>query len=121
MSGIVRPHLSWWRILQMNIGFFGLQFSFGLQQSNMAPIYRYLGASEATLPLLWMAGDRYLGITIREPGDERCDVQRSERCRHADAQQALDHYRLCRHLRLGSGKVGKHRFGAIQIGATAFG
>lgn len=56
MPGIIRPHLSVWRILQMNIGFFGLQFSFGLQQSNMAPIYRYLGASEAALPLLWLAG-----------------------------------------------------------------
>lgn len=56
MQGIAKPHLSVWRILQMNIGFFGLQFSFGLQQSNMAPIYRYLGASEATLPLLWIAG-----------------------------------------------------------------
>lgn len=52
----LRPRLSLWRIVQMNIGFFGLQFSFGLQQSNMAPIYRYLGASESTLPLLWLAG-----------------------------------------------------------------
>ncbi|TPG17665.1 MFS transporter [Sphingomonas koreensis] len=40
----------------MNLGFFGLQFSFGLQQANMAPIYSYLGASEATMPLLWLAG-----------------------------------------------------------------
>ncbi|WP_184202287.1 MFS transporter [Polymorphobacter multimanifer] len=40
----------------MNIGFLGLQFSFGLQQANMAPIYRYLGAEEASLPLLWLAG-----------------------------------------------------------------
>ncbi|WP_242181748.1 MFS transporter [Sphingomonas sp. CARO-RG-8B-R24-01] len=40
----------------MNIGFFGLQFSFGLQQSNMGPIYSYLGASEAAMPLLWLAG-----------------------------------------------------------------
>ncbi|KRB86782.1 sugar transporter [Sphingomonas sp. Root710] len=40
----------------MNLGFLGLQFSFGLQQSNMGPIYRYLGADEATMPLLWLAG-----------------------------------------------------------------
>ena len=51
-----KPHLSLARILQMNLGFLGLQFSFGLQQSNMGPIYRYLGADEATLPLLWLAG-----------------------------------------------------------------
>ena len=40
----------------MNIGFFGLQFSFGLQQANMGPIYGYLGADEASMPLLWLAG-----------------------------------------------------------------
>ena len=51
-----KPHLSLGRIIQMNLGFLGLQFSFGLQQSNMGPIYSYLGADEATLPLLWLAG-----------------------------------------------------------------
>lgn len=40
----------------MNLGFLGLQFSFGLQQGNMAPIYSYLGASESQLPLLQLAG-----------------------------------------------------------------
>ena len=40
----------------MNIGFFGIQYSFGLQQGNMSPIYRYLGADEASLPLLYLAG-----------------------------------------------------------------
>lgn len=50
------PHLSMWQIVQMNIGFLGLQFSFGLQQSSMGPIYSYLGANEAELPLLTLAG-----------------------------------------------------------------
>ena len=50
------PRLSLAGIFQMNLGFLGLQFSFGLQQSNMGPIYSYLGADEATLPLLWLAG-----------------------------------------------------------------
>ena len=40
----------------MNFGFFGIQFSFGLQQSNMSPIYQYLGADEGSLPMLWLAG-----------------------------------------------------------------
>ena len=40
----------------MNLGFFGLQFSFGLQQANMSPIYSFLGADEASMPLLWLAG-----------------------------------------------------------------
>jgi maltose/moltooligosaccharide transporter len=44
------------QILNMNFGFFGLQYSFGLQQANMSPIYSYLGAEESNLPLLWLAG-----------------------------------------------------------------
>lgn len=52
----LKPRLSLARIVEMNIGFFGLQFSFGLQQSNMGPIYGFLGADEATMPLLWLAG-----------------------------------------------------------------
>lgn len=44
------------QILNMNLGFFGLQYSFGLQQANMSPIYSYLGAEESKLPLLWLAG-----------------------------------------------------------------
>ena len=51
-----RPHLSLPRILEMNLGFLGLQFSFGLQQGNMGPIYSYLGADESQLPLLQLAG-----------------------------------------------------------------
>ena len=51
-----KPHLSFSQIVNMNVGFFGIQFSFGLQQSSMSPIYAYLGADEATLPLLWLAG-----------------------------------------------------------------
>lgn len=51
-----RPRLSVMRILEMNLGFLGLQFSFGLQQGNMGPIYSYLGADEAQLPVLQLAG-----------------------------------------------------------------
>jgi maltose/moltooligosaccharide transporter len=52
----MKPKLSFAQILNMNIGFFGIQYSFGLQQSNMSPIYKYLGADEANLPFLWLAG-----------------------------------------------------------------
>ncbi len=52
----MKPTLSFSQILNMNVGFFGIQYSFGLQQSNMSPIYKYLGADEASLPLLWLAG-----------------------------------------------------------------
>ncbi|MDA9361096.1 MFS transporter [Flavobacteriaceae bacterium] len=53
---MLKKQLSFWQILTMNFGFFGVQFSFGLQQSNMSAIYRYLGANEAELPMLWLAG-----------------------------------------------------------------
>ena len=56
MTAHIKPHLSFWQILSMNFGFFGIQYSFGLQQANMSPIYKYLGADEASLPLLWLAG-----------------------------------------------------------------
>lgn len=51
-----KKQLSFWQILTMNFGFFGVQFSFGLQQSNMSAIYKYLGAEESELPMLWLAG-----------------------------------------------------------------
>ena len=53
---MIKARLPLLRIIEMNVGFFGLQFSFGLQQANMTPIYRFLGADEATMPLLWLAG-----------------------------------------------------------------
>ncbi len=56
MSPQPKPHLTMRQIVLMNLGFLGLQFSFGLQQGNMGPIYSYLGASEASLPLLQLAG-----------------------------------------------------------------
>lgn len=40
----------------MNVGFLGIQFSFGLQQTAINPIFSYLGASPEDLPLLNIAG-----------------------------------------------------------------
>jgi len=42
-------------IWNMSFGFFGIQFGFGLQMANMSAIYQYLGASESSLPILWLA------------------------------------------------------------------
>jgi maltose/moltooligosaccharide transporter len=56
MAADRKPVLSLAQILSMNLGFLGLQFSFGLQQGNMAPIYSFLGAEESQLPLLQLAG-----------------------------------------------------------------
>jgi maltose/moltooligosaccharide transporter len=54
--GNFKIKLNYWQIINMNVGFFGLQYSFGLQQANMSPIYSYLGAEESNLPYLWLAG-----------------------------------------------------------------
>lgn len=51
-----KPHLSFWQIINMNVGFFGIQYSFGLQQSAVNPIYDMLGASPDQIPLLNLAG-----------------------------------------------------------------
>ncbi len=55
-QGALKPKLSISQILQMNLGFLGLQFSFGLQQANMTPIWAYLRANEADFPWLGIAG-----------------------------------------------------------------
>ena len=40
MTGQLRKvKLSFWQIWNMNVGFFGIQYSFGLQQSAVNPIY----------------------------------------------------------------------------------
>ena len=44
------------QILLMNLGFFGIQYSFGMQQTAVNPIYNYLGASPDELPILNLAG-----------------------------------------------------------------
>jgi maltose/moltooligosaccharide transporter len=49
-------HLSFWQIINMNVGFFGIQYSFGLQQSAVNPIYDFLGAHPDEIPLLNLAG-----------------------------------------------------------------
>ena len=52
----IKTKLSFWQIINMNVGFFGIQYSFGLQQSAVNPIYDFLGASPDELPLLNLAG-----------------------------------------------------------------
>jgi maltose/moltooligosaccharide transporter len=53
---IKKPNLSFWQIFNMNVGFLGIQYSFGLQQSAVNPIFDFLGASHSELPLLNLAG-----------------------------------------------------------------
>ncbi len=51
-----KPSLSFWQIFNMNVGFLGIQFSFGLQQTAINPIFLFLGAAEDMLPILNIAG-----------------------------------------------------------------
>jgi len=56
MDTIKKPTLSFWQIFNMNVGFLGIQYSFGLQQTAINPIFLYLGAPEEMLPILNIAG-----------------------------------------------------------------
>ncbi|MHA7830918.1 MAG: MFS transporter [Flagellimonas sp.] len=56
MIKIKKPKLSFWQIFNMNVGFLGIQYSFGLQQSAINPIFLFLGAEEEILPILNIAG-----------------------------------------------------------------
>lgn len=56
MSIIKKPTLSFWQIFNMNVGFLGIQYSFGLQQTAINPLFLFLGASEELLPILNIAG-----------------------------------------------------------------
>jgi maltose/moltooligosaccharide transporter len=50
-----KKQLSFWQIWNMSFGFLGIQFGWGLQMANMSVIYRYLGAEESEIPILWLA------------------------------------------------------------------
>jgi len=43
-------------LVDMNFGYIGIQFGWGLQMANMAAIYTKLGAHAETIPLLGLAG-----------------------------------------------------------------
>jgi maltose/moltooligosaccharide transporter len=53
---ISKPKLRFWQIINMNVGFFGIQYSFGLQQTAVNPLYTFLHAKPEDLPLLNLAG-----------------------------------------------------------------
>ena len=55
MNTTYRPRLSFWQIWNMSFGFMGIQFGWGLQMANMSPIYKYLGARDEQIAMLWLA------------------------------------------------------------------
>jgi maltose/moltooligosaccharide transporter len=50
-----KPRLSISQIINMSVGFFGIQFGWDLQRANMGPIYKVLGADADGIPLLFLA------------------------------------------------------------------
>lgn len=51
-----KPKLTFSQIINMNVGFFGIQYSFGLQQTAVNPLFSFLHAKPEELPLLNLAG-----------------------------------------------------------------
>src|SRR3569623_403555 len=51
-----KPLMTGTAILMMNLGFFGVQFSFGLTQSAVNPLFLLIGAKPDQLPILNLAG-----------------------------------------------------------------
>ncbi|MGA1624551.1 MAG: MFS transporter [Prochlorothrix sp.] len=47
--------LKFWQLWNMNFGFLGIQFGWGLQMANMSAIFEYLGAEADQVPILWLA------------------------------------------------------------------
>src|ERR1017187_9589574 len=50
-----RPRKNNLQLLNMNMGFLGIQFGWSLQMSNMSHIYEHLGAKPDEIPGLWLA------------------------------------------------------------------
>ncbi len=50
-----KPTLSFTQIINMSVGFLGIQFGFGLQNANVSRIFQSLGAKIDDIPILWIA------------------------------------------------------------------
>ncbi|MDB5277046.1 MAG: transporter [Ferruginibacter sp.] len=52
---VKKPILSLSQIINMSVGFLGIQFGFGLQNANVSRIFQSLGAKIDDIPILWIA------------------------------------------------------------------
>ena len=55
INNISKPQLGFFGLWNMNLGFLGIQFGWGLQMANMSAIFEHLGADAHQLPILWIA------------------------------------------------------------------
>ena len=54
-STSTKPRLTLAQIINMSVGFLGIQFAFGLQNANVSRIFQTLGAKIEEIPILWIA------------------------------------------------------------------
>jgi maltose/moltooligosaccharide transporter len=54
-QSVSKPIFSFRQLWNMNFGFLGIQFGWGLQMANMSAIFEHLGAHADQLPMLWLA------------------------------------------------------------------
>lgn len=54
-GSVIKPKLSVSQIVNMSVGFLGIQFAFGLQNANVSRIFQTLGAKIEEIPILWIA------------------------------------------------------------------
>lgn len=52
---IFKSQFNFRQLWNMNLGFLGIQFGWGLQMANMSAIFEHLGAKADQLPILWLA------------------------------------------------------------------
>lgn len=50
-----KPQLSFRQMINLNLGFLGIQFGWALQWANMSGIYKFLGVDIAQMAYLWIA------------------------------------------------------------------
>ncbi|MEY4538494.1 MAG: hypothetical protein RLZZ306_251 [Bacteroidota bacterium] len=55
MNQTTKPRLSLAQIINMSVGFMGIQFGFALQNANTSRIFSTLGANADDIPILWVA------------------------------------------------------------------
>jgi len=55
VASTAKPNLSLSQIINMSVGFFGIQFGWDLQRANMGPIYEHLHAKPESIPILFLA------------------------------------------------------------------
>lgn len=64
LSAVEKPRLSFWQIWNMSFGFFGIQFGFELQNSNVSRIFETLGANIDEISILWLAAP-FTGLVVQ--------------------------------------------------------